>query len=334
MSALPSVPSEPYSPSGPFTLATTSSLSHDTITANTIPVFNGSVTPLAAFVNPNTAFTEALVVTVDSNDNPVLAHITRSASSPSGWTSSSLGVTALEVAAGMAFAGWGGAGSSQVYGFYHDGTNLFGLQLNSDNTWSSVGASLGSAITGLKVAYALSGVMVLYGRGSDGTLVTYSQSAPGQPLTATPWGVPVSGDVQLILSDEVSGTNWQAASIVNGTVSIAIGVIGDSEPTQKGSNSASSAAQIIMGFWSPVQSSASFLYLDTTGTIQNYCGTSVPIQAQGPSIASATGVLKNESNGSVSMHLYSVDNNGTLWVLHQDPDTPFMNGAPNFTGFL
>ena len=60
----------PYVPSGPFTTRSTSSLSHDTITADTIPVYNGSPTPLGAFINPGTGFNEALVITVDSKADP------------------------------------------------------------------------------------------------------------------------------------------------------------------------------------------------------------------------------------------------------------------------
>ena len=332
----------PYTPSGSFTTSITSNLSHDTITAATIPVYNASLNPLAAFVNPNTGFTEALVVSVDSNDNPVVAHITRSASSPSGWTlSDPIAPNALEVAAGTAYSGMQGgpAGTNQVYGFYHDGTSLYGMQLNVD-TWSTP-AALGDAITGLKVAYSPGGVMVLYAQGSDGSLVTYwQQGGWGTPFVAQDWNLPVSSDVQLILNDGTTGTNWQAASIANGAITVAQGVFpatGTPEPSEVETVVTAGAAQIVMGFWSTEVQSASFLYLDTSGNINNYCGVSLPIvTTQNPTIVAAAGFLQNTADGNPTLHLYSVDAGGTLWVLHQDPITPwnYENKTPNFTPFL
>src|ERR1041385_3037714 len=179
-----------YSPQGAITASQTSSLSRDVLVANTVPIFP-SVSPIAAFVNPNTSnnFIEALAITVDANGNPSLTHLTRSAGNQGelAWISNPLGAAAQEVAAGTAFRKF----APQAYGFYHDGTSVYSIQLNG-TTWGSP-IPLGSANSGLKVAYSKAGVLVLYGQAASGNLVICWQS--GGSYQYTEWtNLPVSTD--------------------------------------------------------------------------------------------------------------------------------------------
>src|ERR1051326_5382010 len=193
-----------YSPQGAVTASQTSSLSHDFLVADTVPVYTQSRSPIAAFVNPNTPnnFPEALAITVDPNtQGPVLTHLTRSAGNQGepAWVSNSFGVAAQEVAAGTALLAF----SPQVYGFYHDGTSLYSMQLNG-TTWSGT-TQLGAAITGLKIAYSQNGILVLYGQAVSGNLVLCWQEGNGPFNYTEMTNAPVSSDVQVTLQDGDTG---------------------------------------------------------------------------------------------------------------------------------
>jgi hypothetical protein len=344
-----------YTPQGAVTAANpSSSLSRDVLVAANVPIYPESISPIAAFVNPNTAnpnttnqFIEALAVTADLNTkSPVLAHLTRSAGNQGEltWVSNSLGVAALEVAAGTALIPLGAA---QPYGFFHDGINLYWVQLNG-TAWSApTQFTPGEPIKGLKVAYSsASGSLILYGQAASGNLALCWQDGNAQ-YNYMETNVAVSSDVQVTVQDGDSGQTWYAASISGGTLTIAQGTFASSE-AQSVSTSPAGGGQVVLGYWNWQAVAPAFMYLDGSGGLNSYCGSSAPIpQAQSVSATSATGFLQNGNSSSVngnhtyakslyatqSIHMYSLDGNGVLWVLHQDPDQPWnADNTPNFMG--
>jgi hypothetical protein len=334
------MPEFAYSPQGTVTASQTSSLSRDVLVATTVTIDSNSRSPIAAFVNPNTpnTFPEALAIALDTNGNPFLTHLTRSTGGQGElpWISNPLGITSVsEVAAGTALLSF----NPQPYGFYHDGSNLYYLQLNG-TTWSPP-APIGAAITGLRVAYSPNGVLVLYGQAASGNLVICWQTGNG-PFTSTEWtNLPVSSDVQVTLQDSSSGPNWQAASISGGALTVAQGSFpATPSPTGEAASVATPATtnggQVVAGFWNAQMNGPAFIYVDGNGNLNSYCQKPMPIQ-QSVTVASATGFQQNANSlyANPSLHLYSVDTSGTLWVLHQDPNTPWnADNSPNFTSNL
>lgn len=319
------MPTPPYVPTAPFTATSNSILSQDVITADTLQVSSSSGNPIGAFPNPNTLAIEALYI----DDTGALAHATRSSSGETGWAVTPLNVQAAEAAAGTAYAN---SSNPSTYGFYHDNTNLYYLTFDGTN-WSAQGTSLGPAITNMKITYAADGMLVVYGT-SSGTLYAYSANPDGT-FTNTEWAVSPAADLHVIAYAADNVPSLQAAWTEGGQMILALGTVGSSTPaTPPAPTDGVGVTQVVHGFWNPTKNSASFLFL-AGQDLWNYCGSSQQIQTGGPSVATAGGFQRNEDDGSVSMHVYAIDSGNTLWVLHQNPLTPWsQNDLPIFTQFI
>lgn len=325
-------------PATPLQVNVTQVLSHDVIVAATIPVDTTGPTPVAVFDNPASGGVpgntqpEALAVVSVENSSPQFAHIAPDTAADGGWTKRTPfdGLDAAEVAAGTAYPG-----SSQcaVFGFLSDGTTLQTSQLQPDGlTWSAPQPVGDRAVSHLHTAYSPAGRLVLYGADPDGNLATCYQETVGSAFTMTVCSMPggLAGDFQLVLTDE---TAWTLVANIGGAPMQALGALGNTEADQADlPGYDGTLKQVVVGFWNPAVNTAVFALVDTDDTLRlwNQTPDSTVVQSPGPALAAASAVGHVSTDDS--LHFYVQDTSLNLWVLHQDPDTPWNDdGTPNWS---
>ncbi|MEU9312122.1 hypothetical protein [Streptomyces sp. NPDC048256] len=327
-------------PATPLQVNISQVLSHDLVTADTIPVDTTSASPVGVFVNPTGSGvlgnnrTEALaVVAVQDSQTPQFAHIAGDPSTDTGWTMRTPfgGLEAAEVAAGVAYPD---SPQAAVFGFLSDGATLHTSRLQSDGlTWSDPQPVGGSSVSNLHTAYTPAGRLVLYGADPDGNLATCYQPTPGGTFTTTVCTLPSSlaGDFQLVLSDESS---WTLVADLGGEPMLVVGVLGDPEARQSSlPEYQGTLKQVVVGFWSAAVNTAVFALVDTDDTLNLWAqspSVTVVQPLAGPALSTASAVGHVSTDGT--LHIYVQDTSLNLWVLHQDPEVPWNDdGTPNWS---
>jgi hypothetical protein len=123
------------------------------------------------------------------------------------------------------------------------------------------------------------------------------------------------------------------------------GVIGDgsTEPTlsEPAPNYSGNIQRVVFGYWSPTQELPMFLFVDAAGNMQvwardGYVVQPVPAPSLTSTVTDASAHLYvDPDTGLDSIHIYTIDGNQNLAVLHQDRNTPWTdNGAPNWAMYL
>ncbi|MEU4446926.1 hypothetical protein AB0K14_19505 [Actinosynnema sp. NPDC050801] len=333
MTAVAEVTSPP--PTQPLELHANSVLSQDIITSASIIVESTSPAPVASFINPSHGAAEALAVV-----NKQVCHISRDRQTDSGWRATPLfsGQAADQVAACVPF-------QNTVYGFFVDsGGQLHSATLGSDGvTWSAPIAVTGGALSHPRVAYTTEGAAVIYGLTAKGDLVTAHQTGMTDPFVATVHDVQgaLSGDdFQLCMTDEAS---FSILANIGGKAHTVVGditqanVVGPSPVTQF----TATVGHVALGYASPsgLGTTAIFVFVgqDEQKRSALHCwaqaGTSTAVVQKigNGSMSGATGHVAEDG----SLHVYAVDSELGLWVLHQSVNQPWRDdGTPNWAPFL
>ena len=330
-------------PALPLQLTWSSVLSQDVVSTDTIPVDSESPSPVGPFPNPNSmgvagnVVMEALVIAQPAGQPaPVLCHVARNTATDAGWVLNPLfgGVTADLVAAGTAFAG---TSAAAVYALYQDSNGLNFIQLQADGvTWSQPRIAATAAAAALQVAYSPAGAMIVYGPTAGGDLLTIYQAQIGGPFTGSVTSMQgglAAGGCQLSMQTE---TTWQVASVENGAAQIYTGVLGASEyASVTPQQFPVTLEQAVVSYWSNATASQVYLFVDSTGTLQSWAqgtsGTAAVQAIPNATVVSATGHVASDN----TLHVYSIDKQQNLWVLHQDPNTPWNpDGSPNWSPYI
>jgi hypothetical protein len=290
-------------PTFPLSLSVNTALSEDYVPSTTILVDAQSPAPVAVF----TPETQAIALVISSG---TVIQVSPDSSTASGWSTQPVGgESVLEVAAGVQFDG-------TSHGFYQDGKGLYHTSLQDDGTWSV--ADLLPLANNIRVAYAPSTEeLVLYGVTPGGDLQIVRQPAMGaawsamvcatsQQLTGTsPW---------LVLLD---AENWVAAAATQGILSQWSGQV--DSPAVQGPQQTSPQVvvdQVVTGYTRG--DAALFMYIDANAGLWSTVypadgGAGVVNLIPNTQVAQATGLIDT----SGLLHVYAVDANDVLWVLHQ-----------------
>jgi hypothetical protein len=316
----------------------TSVLSQDVITTSSVLVDAESPSPIAAFRNPASAGVsqnaqpEALAI-VDG----ALTHVKRNPATDGGWEAVPLfgGQSAEEVAAGTAYAL---STSATAYGFAHDGTTLQWTQLESDGaTWTEPTA-LPTFAAHLDVAYSPEGQLVLYGATNDGNLLLAWQPSIGGAFESgvCDLGVDISeGDFSLCMTDEQT---WWLGCNNSGTPNVLRGILGATAPetTETVTELQGQLEHVALAYNAASQNTVMFLFVDTSGQLHVWALSAVntePVVQPIPnsSVRSATGYVSQDG----TLHVYSLDDENSLWVLHQNSTQPWNQDAtPNWASYI
>jgi hypothetical protein len=332
-------------PTLPLQASYTTVMGQDVVMTDTIPVDSTSPSPVGVFTNPasggiaGNAQTEALTV-VGGQVN----HAARSADTDAGWQLTPLfgGRAANEVAAGTAYAA---SSSAAVYGHFSDDDGLYFTQLQADGvTWSSpqtlqtAPSSNAPSAANLRVAYSPAGRMVLYGNSAQGDLVTATQSEVGGPFVGTVTsmnGALGQGDFHLCMVNESS---WTLAVNQGGQPWLYTGELGGSEysSSEQASQFPGTLQTVVLGYWAASQNTLIFLFVDADSALHVWAtnsasSTTVARPVPNSKVTTAVGHVATDS----TLHVYSLDDSQGLWVLHQDPDTPWNDdGTPNWSPYI
>ena len=321
-------------PKLPLSLHWSSVLSQDMVTSASVLVDSTSPAAVAAFTHPTSGEAEALAVV-----NKQICHVMRDRQTDSGWRAVPLfgGQAAGEVAAGVAYQG---TASQATHGLFTDAGKLHATRLAADGkTWSAPAPVDGGLMSGLRVAYAPDGRVVVYGANDKGDLVTAYQTAVDGPFTATTCSVKgalAGGDFQLCMTDEASFTilvNINAAPwLITGTLGSAASTSGPF-PALKFTGK---LKHVALGYWSDAQNALIFLLVDDDDALHSWSQSGTnddPVTQPIPNsaIAHATGHVSTDG----SLHVYAVDKELGLWVLHQSARKPWRDdGTPNWAPIL
>jgi hypothetical protein len=327
----------------PLTATVSSSMSQDVLTTAEVPVDSTSPTPVGVFINPqaggiagNTQAEALAVVSMSENGPSTLCHVGRNYATDAGWQSTPLfgGQAAIEVASGTAYSG---SSESAVCGFFTDTNGIYSITLQSDNTWSSPVTISSPAPSNLRVAYTPLGALVLYANTPTGDLFTAYQQTLGT-FTGTICGMNgalSAAGFQLSMTDE---SHWTLAVNSNGAPVLYVGALGNTEYSaqETATNFQSTLKSVALSYWSNTQNTLMFLFVDSDDALHVWStssNASTPISQQitNSTVDSATGFVDQYGN----LHVYSIDTNMNLWVLHQDPNNAWNpDGSPNFAPYI
>lgn len=325
--------------SKPLTLQSSTVLSQDVITSASILVESTSPAPVAAFTNPVSSEVEALAIV-----NKQVCHVTRDRQTDSGWRSVPLfsGRAAGQVVAGVAF-------QANAYLFFIEGASagqLYASQLGADGkTWSTPVAVSGALTSHPRVAYTPNGALIVYGMSQTGDLVTARQTGMNDPFTAVVH--PVQGalagdDFQLCMMDEAAFTILVNAGGKAYTITGDIGhanIVGPTLAPQV----TQQVKYVALGYCSPAGLSTTAMFLLVTEDESHSSGAALHCWSQ---VAAQQPVVQKVANRSISLatghvgadgslHVYAIDNELGLWVLHQSARQPWReDGTPNWVPFL
>lgn len=325
-------------PALPLDIRSSSVLSQDVITSASIIVDSTSPAPVAAFVNQSNGASEALAIV-----SKKVCHVSRDPKTDSGWRATPLfgGQAATQVAACLQFG-------STVYGFFVDGDGqLHSTTLGADGTTWSASVSVavtGGALSHPRVAYTPHGAAVLYGVTAKGDLATAYQPDTQGGFVATVH--PVEGalagdDFQLCMTGEASfsilaNVNAKAYTITGSLTET--NVVGPAPVAQF----TAKVAHVALGYAAPaggLGTTAIFVFVgqDAQEPSALHCwaqagdGDPVVQKVANGSITGATGHVASDG----SLHIYAVDDELGLWVLHQSANQPWRDdNTPNWAPFF
>lgn len=324
-----------------MTTSTSTVLSQDLVMTDTIPVDSTSPAPTAPFPNPFSGFTEALVITSGR-----LGHVSRDTTGEAGWRLDPLSVSggvarspneataATEVAGGTSYAS---SGQPLAVGVYTDSTALHVITL-AGGGWSAPTALTQQPHSHLRAAYSPLGKLAVYSITLDGNLAVTHQPSVGGSFAVQIYTMPAplsDGNYALSLT---SDDTWMVASGSGGQLSIYTGTLDGTSTTPTGgaaTNYTGTVQQVVFGYWSGAQSAQMFVFVDSTGTLQTWSSAGVapvPSAVTTGTICTAGGhVYVDPTTYLDTVHLYTVDANQQLAVLHQDLDQPWNDdNSPNW----
>jgi len=332
-------------PVAPFQLQTTSVMSQDIVSTAYVTLDSEAIAAVAPFINPQAdglvgnPQLEALVVAAPGQGGATtstLCHLLRDSGTDGGWTLAPLfgGRTVSGVAAGTAYAS---SASAAVYAVFQDATAVWWTQLDpTDASWSPPAQVLAGALANLRTTYGPSGALVVYGADTGGDLVCAYQSEIGGAFTATTFqtgGALLGAQFSLCMTDDAGG--WNALAVVQGALTELTGTLTEAAVTTSQPSVAGSYAGVALGYWSSAAAAIVYLLVGSAGALSIWSGAgsstqSVPIAIPNGVVTSATGVVRGSPSAPL-LDVYSIDDDGGLWVLHQDPDQPWNeDGTPNF----
>jgi len=328
----------PYVPVLPLQAVWKSVLSQDIITTATIPVDSNTPAPVGVFRSERNGseYPEALAI-VNTGRGRQLCHVARDSGSDGGWRAEPLfsGQLAEQVAAGVAYAG---SSAAQVCGvFLHDGKLSSTALADDGSTWLSPASIEGGAVDKLRVAYSPNGRVVFYGANTGGNLITVYQAGAKEPFVSSvcdTQGALSSGDFVLCMTDEEP---WTILANLGGKAHVISGVLGGAKAATSGRAPGfdQPLKQVSLGYWSAAQNTLVFLLIGEDNQLHAWSqGQTSAAQSQSipnGKVAQATGHVSDDG----SLHVYAVDSNQQLWVLHQAPKNPWNNnGSPNWAPIM
>ena len=256
--------------------------------------------------------------------------------SPSGGVapSSSEASAATEVAGGTTYAS---SAQPLAVGVYTDSVALQVISLSA-NGWGAPTALTQQPHSHLRSAYSPLGKLAVYSITLDGNLAVTHKPNIGGSFAVQIYTMPTplaEGNYALSLT---SDDTWMLASGSGGQLSIYTGTLDGTSTTPTGgpaANYTGTVQQVVFGYWSGAQSAQLFVFLDSTGTLQTWSSAGVnpvPSSVTTGTIATAAGHVYVDPNTYLdSVHLYTVDANQQLAVLHQDLDQPWNDdNSPNW----
>ncbi|HKR64385.1 MAG TPA: hypothetical protein VJZ00_11690 [Thermoanaerobaculia bacterium] len=315
-----------------LTASSTSIMSQDVIATADVLLDSTSARPVGIFINPAHGEAEAFgIIAETSGGARKIGHVARDASSESGWSVKPVagGIEdAVEVACGTV----GGA----AFGVYTNASMTYGVQLQSDGTWSSPQMLSPQPISHLRAAYTPDQRLVVYGVDPFGNLATMFQQVAGGALVlylTDLGGVLSGGDFSFVLTSHV---DWSLVANVSGaprmwTSQLGTGSAQASTPQFHGG---AALAHIVSGYWSDANQALMFFYTDTSNQMYVWWsagGTASNIPFPGSVVTTSAMHVSTDT----SVHLYTVDDQANLSVLHQDGNNPWNgDGSPNFSPFI
>jgi hypothetical protein len=347
---------------GPVTARFTTVMSQDVIQTDAILVDAQKTSPIAPFTHPCTQVPEALVISGGK-----LAHATRDLTGESGWRLAQLGgdagITAHAVAAGTTYKGDVASRDPNdpsktrdpeaTLGFYQGDDALHVLEFSKDTaSWGPPTQVAAHDHRHLRVAYSPLGKLVVFGATPDGDLAVAYRPRPFDPITWQKYSLPqpLPDDYALVLTGE---SNWTVAAEQDGNLGLYYGLLdGTSDvPSAHGQadNSGGGIKQVVTGYWSDEQSTVFFLFLNEAGELRTWSRahpetgppaaatvTTVPAAASQTRIVQAVGhVFADPDTSQNTLHVYIVDEDQRLSVLHQRTDQPWNeDGSPAWAGML
>jgi hypothetical protein len=298
---------------------------------------------VAVFTNPasggvpGNAAAEALAI-VNTGHGRQLCHVARTADADGGWTATPLfgGQAAEQVAAGVAYAGTSDAAVCGL--FVHDGQLHFTSLGRDDAAWAAPEPAGSSAARHLRVAYSPQGRLVVYGGTAEGNLMTAYQREIGGAFVTSECamdGALSGGDFQLCMTDEQS---WTVAAISGGKPVLITGILGAARRSSIGPAPGldQEMKHVALGYWNSTQNTLMFLLVDKDSSLRAWSQSQTTNQTRvqpipNSSVVQATGHVSEDG----SLHVYAVDANEQLWVLHQSPSRPWSDdGTPNWAPLL
>jgi hypothetical protein len=209
-------------------------------------------------------------------------------------------------------AGQDGTGNVQV--FYRDETNLYHMTLNQDNTWTApVTLPLCSHLQA--TVNPNNGALIISGVTKTGDLQFVQQSTNTWSATTIDFNKALLGTAPyLVIPESITGQmNWELGVVLNNTFNLYTGIntVVASGPLPIPANSP--AAQILVGYYN--SQSPMFMFSDTQHVLYTAVKFSNYLQAI-PNTTTVAGAGFINSNTHL-LQVYSIDPNGTLWVLHQ-----------------
>ena len=260
-----------------------------------------------------------------------------------------------EVAAGTATDP--GSNRPTVYGFFQDDTALWVTSLDADGaTWTSPQLVRIGLHSGLRVACSPGGRLVIYGSTQEGNLVIAHQQQSDGLFTAVvydiggglPGGGLVNGNYRLCLTE----TRWALMAMLSAKPVV---FVGDLNSKTCAANSVvwtfkQPPGRVVFA-WPRMQGDAlnalMFLTVDANKALYLWglktseppvgqpFGFHEPILTVSQTIATAKNNVMSAAGHTDStgcLHIYTVDEDLGLWVLHQDPTTPWNNdGTANWS---
>ena len=296
-----------FSPQTPLSLTSDSSMSEEYILTQDILVNTSSRSPLAVFTD-NEGHTESLVIGVDQS----LFHVFRETGNQAGWDVQTLTTAGVnEVTAGRHTDG-------QVHAFYSDDASLLHISLNPDGTWTTPQDL--PACTSLRITKApLTGELVAYGVNAAGQLQLIRQDASGTwQAVAVDMGMSLT-DASPVLQITIDNPfAWVLAakddpsSGNGGQLNLFTGVGSSKASGPQAVAVAMPITQILLSFVR--ENSAMFVFTDTAHNVfTNFNFSDEVTQIPNLRALSAAGLIDSNNN----LHMYAVDPNGILSVLHQ-----------------
>jgi len=287
-------------PATPYTLSSSSALSDDYIMTADVLVNVESTSPVGVFQNAD-GVSEALFVRADG----VLCQLALTpGASAAGWSATPVGTTS-----GVTQAAAGVHNDGSIHGFYTDAANLYHITL-SGSAWSdsqTLPLCSGLAITN----NFITGELIAYGVDGNGNLqlVRDQNGTWGANSIVFPAGL--TGTQPLLMFTD-AGDDWVMAVVTAGNLAIYQGSATQIASGPMNVETSNPIEQVIVAYWT--NNSALFLFTDNKNNLYTNVGSaSNAVLIPGATVVQGAGVV--DLNNMI--HLYSVDTNGMISVLHQ-----------------